>query len=464
MTTSVEAVVDALGWALLHSTWQLSILAGLLWLGLRLGHRAGSTTRYALCVGALFAAPFCFATTAWLCWDSPASAASSLAVVSMPHWLTGPSLADGNPSLDAGGAATGIGAVWLPRMVSLWLLGMLGFGARFVGGFMHVRALQRRGQRPVSAALQARVRGLARSLGMEQAVAVVESFEVAVPMVVGILRPVILLPSSTLAGLRPDELEAVLLHELAHIRRRDLWVGFVQGLVEVVLFFHPAVWWISGRLRAERELCCDDAVLAGGMSARLYAGALLRLSEQRLFGAHSAAATDGSLRFRIERLVGAPRPPQRGVRGLAAALLFCGLGLASIQSSLATDHAQSANLQASETDVAVDVNSVTAGTASMAQAGDSAALSQSLQQRVRDLAETDSEAVSVKSVALESGRIEVTGVAASSASLHELLVRIEASPYFSDVALHAVARADSEGSDRKTFRFSAQVVHESSSP
>ena len=117
----------------------------------------------------------------------------------------------------------------LPWVVSLWGMGMLLFGARFFGGLVQVRSLRRRDHRPVSAALQERVRVLALSLGIVHPVSVVESFQTTVPMVVGIIRPLILLPSSALAGLTPEQLESIVLHELAHIRRRDLWVGFGQG-------------------------------------------------------------------------------------------------------------------------------------------------------------------------------------------------------------------------------------------
>lgn len=215
-------------------------------------------------------------------------------------------------------------------------MGVVLFSARFFGGLLHVRALRLSGHRPVPAALQERVRVLALSLGIARPVSVVESLQVTVPMVVGIIRPLILLPSSALMGLTRAQLESVVLHELAHIRRRDLWVSFVQGLVEVVLFFHPAMWWMSSRLRAERELCCDDMVLERGTSAMVYARALLSLSEHRSH-AHSAAATDGSLRYRIERLVGQPGPPQRSIRGLAAVFIFCCVGLLSAQQSLASD-------------------------------------------------------------------------------------------------------------------------------
>lgn len=335
MSASSSALIDAVGWALVHSTWQLAALALVLWLLLRLSHHAASTTRYGFCAAALFSAPLCFAFTVLLCWDTPAVEFSALEVFSTARPVIGPLAPSGALASESAARSLAHTASALPWVVAVWLTGMLFFGLRFIGGFLYARSIRLRGHRAVAAALQERVRLLALSLGIDHPVSVVESFEVTVPMVVGIIRPLILLPTSALAGLSPDQLESVLLHELAHIRRRDLWVNFIQGLVEVMLFFHPAVWWMSSRLRAERELCCDDAVLARGTSSTVYAQALLRLSEQRLQGAHSAAATDGSLRFRIERLIGDPSPPQRSIRGLAAVFLFFSFGLMSAQQSLA---------------------------------------------------------------------------------------------------------------------------------
>ena len=335
MSASSSALVDAVGWALVHSTWQVSVLACGLWLLLRLSDRLPSSFRYTLCVAGLFTAPVLFLGTVLLCWDTPAVELLALEVFS--SGLSAPSVHAPAAAVAAVPANPAVSSMSL--VVSLWALGVLVFGVRFLGGLVQVRSLRLSGHRPVSAALQERVRVLALSLGIDPPVSVVESLQVTVPMVVGIIRPLILLPSSALVGLTPEQLESVLLHELAHIRRRDLWVSFVQGLVEVVLFFHPAMWWMSSRLRAERELCCDDVVLERGASAMVYARALLSLSEQRRDRVPSvaAAATDGSLRYRIERLVGQPGPPQRSVRGLAAIFLFCCFGLLSAQQSLASD-------------------------------------------------------------------------------------------------------------------------------
>ena len=109
---------------------------------------------------------------------------------------------------------------------------------------------------------QERLDRLARALRLSRPVALLESCLAEVPVVIGYVRPVILMPVGLLAGLPAGQVESILLHELAHIRRHDYLVNLLQTSVEGLLFYHPAVWWISGVIRAERENCCDDLVVA----------------------------------------------------------------------------------------------------------------------------------------------------------------------------------------------------------
>ncbi len=124
----------------------------------------------------------------------------------------------------------------------------------------------------------------------------------------GWIRPALLLPAATLAGLTPQQLEAVLAHELAHILRYDYVVNMLQTVVETLLFYHPAVWWASGRMRQERELCCDDLAVSACGDALCYARALTRLERLRVGApAHAGLAlgsTGGSLLYRIRRIMG----------------------------------------------------------------------------------------------------------------------------------------------------------------
>jgi uncharacterized protein (TIGR03435 family) len=156
---------------------------------------------------------------------------------------------------------------------------------------------------------------------------------VQVPTVVGWLRPVVLVPVGALGGLPAEHLEALLLHELAHIRRHDYLINILQSVAESLLFYHPAVWWVSGHIREERELCCDDLAVSINGDALTYARALAQLEAYRPAHLSAAiAANGGSLADRIARLLGHSRPAVRtglgpGVVTVAILLVTAAYGL-----------------------------------------------------------------------------------------------------------------------------------------
>ena len=299
------ALVDAIGMALLHAVWQLTLLALVLWVLLRLLESGTAVARYWLSTVALLLALVIFVLTVALLWDPDAATVRVLSVL---------------PELVESAAVT---TPWQltdvsPFLVGLWSSGVAVFSLLLLHGLHQTGQLRTVAVEPVSAELQRKVDSLVERLGMRHPVSVLHSGLADVPMVVGALKPVILLPGIALTGLSSEQLASVLLHELAHIRRRDLLVNLLQGLVEIVLFYHPAVWWISRRIRVERELCCDDVVTEHAEPIG-YARALLFLEEHRERSvALAVAATDGSLKHRIARLVGSATTPQRSSRGLSA--------------------------------------------------------------------------------------------------------------------------------------------------
>jgi hypothetical protein len=174
------------------------------------------------------------------------------------------------------------------------------------------------------------MRGLCTRLGITRPVSLRLSRRACGPFVVGVVRAVIVVPVSALTALSPAQLEAVLAHELAHIRRADFLWNILQTIVETLFFFHPAVWWIGRRLRAERELCCDDMALAACGDPVTYATALVALERVRP-AYRLAPALDGhgsgtGLRARVLRILGnAPQRPRR-----LAPLLLAGAAIASL--------------------------------------------------------------------------------------------------------------------------------------
>ena len=327
--------IETTGWTLLHFVWQGAILglvvAGLLWLC----RRRSANTRYAVASGglvALLAAPVVTAAVLWQAARTeplrPADRTASRALGSGS--MAGPALIP-NDSLNALHARLAAG---LPMVVAIWLTGASLLLVRMGGGLWKVHRLYEAGLAAPASRWQEVATRLASRLGLLDAVRVVESRLIGTPTVVGWMRPIILLPVAALANLTPAQVEAILAHELAHIRRHDYLVNLLQSLGETVLFYHPAVWWVSGRIRAEREDCCDDvAILVSGDRVG-YASTLAALEEWRgREMAPALGATDGPLGDRVRRILNRPSDPRpcfgRRVAALAVALVLCaGIGTA----------------------------------------------------------------------------------------------------------------------------------------
>ena len=208
---------------------------------------------------------------------------------------------------------------WLPYVVWTWIAGVVLLMARFAGGSWRVHRLRVASRAEAVSPWQAAGERLAGRLRLDVAFRVVESGLVDTPSVIGFLRPVILLPVAVLSNLSPGQVEALLAHELAHIRRRDYAVNLVQTAAETLLFFHPAVWWVSSRIREEREHCCDDVAVEVCGEPTAYAAALAELASWRSREiALSVGAAGGPLLARVRRLVGAPEEDEpRSASGLA---------------------------------------------------------------------------------------------------------------------------------------------------
>jgi bla regulator protein blaR1 len=239
---------------------------------------------------------------------------------------------------------------WLPMLVSVWLAGVAMLTLRLFSGWMWVQRMKSRDAQPVRESLEAMGRRLMRRLHIVRAVRFLESKTVDVPTVIGWLRPVVLLPVSTLAGLTPRQVEAILAHELAHIRRHDYLVNLLQTVVETLLFYHPAVWWLSHRIRVERENCCDDLAVSLCGDPVAYAAALAELEGLRGSSRELAlAASGGSLLQRIKRVLGAPSHAGRAPGWLAAGIALLLVAALSV-SAVNTDARGQLEISAVEPD------------------------------------------------------------------------------------------------------------------
>ncbi len=288
------AISQAVSAALLHFVWQGIVVAFLLWIALLLLRNRAPNTRYAASCTALALMAALPAVTIWTLYERPVSLSGSIAFIIPP----------------AAHAISASPGEWLALVrqwiLPLWAFGVALFSIRLGLAWRHVTLLRRTSEAAGGAVWEA-ASTLARHMSVARPVRVLVSKLADAPSVVGWLRPAILIPAAALAGLDAAQLQAILAHELAHIRRHDYLVNMLQTVVETLLFYHPAVWWVSSRMRHERELCCDDLAVRHCGDAIGYARALTKLERMRVMPEPAVAATGGSLMYRIQRLTGVVR-------------------------------------------------------------------------------------------------------------------------------------------------------------
>jgi len=309
-------LAHALGRALMHFLWEGALLAAALGAVMLLGAARSARWRHQVATACLLALPLAFGLTVAL-----SLSAGHSSVVALPP--AAPRLVL-NPVIAAGAPAAPIDRLaWL---APLWMGGVILFYVFRMAGWLRVDRMRRRGVCAAPAEWQQRLHALAAAVRVSQPVVLLESCLAGVPVVIGYWRPVILMPLGALTGLSAEQVEAILIHELAHIRRADYLVSLAQSAIEGLFFFHPAVWWISAVVRAEREYSCDDVVVALRPDARAYAAALTTLEQSRWAALEAApAANGGNLVKRIRRLLGEPAParvPNARVSALAGALVL----------------------------------------------------------------------------------------------------------------------------------------------
>jgi len=301
-------VMHRMAWSLIHFTWQGTAIAGLTATVLVLCERPA--TRYALCVCAL------------------------VAMLAAPV-LTFLFLADTGTAIVASGSgvnsAVGLHRAYhsadiLPWLTTAWFFGVTLFGLRASVSILILEHGRHRRMARLDAGTLAACRKLQGWFGLDRTIRFLTCDWLQAPAVIGWFRPIVLLPLATLAGLSPEQLELVIAHELAHIKRLDPFVNLFQFLVESLLFYHPAVWWLNRRIRAEREICCDEIAVAMCGQPIAYARALTLMEEWRAAPLLAMAANRSPLSNRILHILGRADGRAR-LPGLAGGLLLLGTAL-----------------------------------------------------------------------------------------------------------------------------------------
>jgi beta-lactamase regulating signal transducer with metallopeptidase domain len=333
-------VMHALGWALIHSLWQCLGLAALAAVLMAFSRRP--SIRYLVATGALvlmLAAPV--ATFLVLMeQDAPAHA--------LLHPSPAPPVFTASASMAAAdGTPIALGAIpvptysqtyfdpsrflapdylspgILPWLVGAWLCGVALLSLRLAGAFLLLEYKRSRQFNLPSPNILAVAHELQRQLGLSRVIRYLECGWLQAPAVIGWIRPIVLLPVRALTGLSETQLRAVIAHELAHIRRLDAFVNLLQILVETLLFYHPAIWWLNRRIRAERELACDEIAVRLTGDRIAYAKALTLMAEWEKAPQLAMAANRGPLSGRILHLLGrAPFGAGRRMLGVTGSILF----------------------------------------------------------------------------------------------------------------------------------------------
>ncbi|MBN2212736.1 MAG: pentapeptide repeat-containing protein [Bacteroidales bacterium] len=338
-----SGVVEAFGWMILHSLWQGAVISVILGLMMIITRKFSAGSRYFIAITAMLFMPvtavytfFRYYTPAGSVMTVEAPMVRSEAVVTATNTQSEENRIRPVTLPAAEKRVSGRMRSYreyfyqhIPFIVTIWMLGMLVFALKFLGGLAYTQRLKHYRILPVSDEWQQVFDRLAKMLNLKKAVRILQSTLVTVPMVVGYFKPVVLIPVSAFTGLSPKQLEAVILHELAHIVRKDYIINILQSVVEIIFFYHPAVWWMSKMVRQEREHCCDDIAIEKSGDSVSFAKALANIQEQIFIRENIALALgrDSNHLFkRIKRLLNQPNMKTNFTEGFTAScIIFAGI-------------------------------------------------------------------------------------------------------------------------------------------
>jgi beta-lactamase regulating signal transducer with metallopeptidase domain len=331
----------ALGWTLLHFLWQGAVLALAFAVVDKMTRRTSASLRYLVALGALALMPLVVVATfaIEMRTAAPTNAIAQRKAEIAQLYLDAAPTATGrdltlvlSPTLSRRTWIANHMEPMLPWVDGVWMIGISLLALRAMGGWYQLQRLRKRARWTIPADVARQFHQISEQMRLARQISLRISEEVISPLAMGAWRATVILPVSAVLRMPPSELEAVLAHELAHIRRFDYLCNLFQTAVESVLFFHPAVWWISRTVRDRREVCCDEIAVSVCADPIVYAQALLRLEEQKSAQLQLAVALkgpNGSLLRRVKLVLGdggtTDSRATSGVRVAAAAILAMGL-------------------------------------------------------------------------------------------------------------------------------------------
>ncbi len=308
-----NALVNAIGWTLVHSVWQISIWAMVAVTILIIAHKNKAKIRYNL-LAVVFLG---ICTTSTITFRNHYIKASKdfknpVTVNEVGHPVNTRNVEYQPAQGEVTERSTKMIAWFhdyfnrhLPGIVTVWFLGFLFFFLRYIGGIAWVMRLKSTSS-IITGEYEDVLYKYCRKMKLRRFVDIGKSIKINSPMIIGHFKPIILFPAQILTGLSQEQIESVLFHELAHVKRNDFLVNLVQSFIETVFFYHPAIWWLSASISTEREHVCDDLAIKGGVGANQMVGTLVRLAEVFTGAPQHSQAFSGNqynIKNRIHRLI-----------------------------------------------------------------------------------------------------------------------------------------------------------------
>lgn len=335
-----DPLVHSIGWTLLHACWQIVLVALVLRVVIGLLERYSANLAYGISISSLLL------ITIWSGWTflnqydyfdqaiqlAPLEIAYEVETSALVTTEAGQLLEQVEaPVFDTGWEQQFYNLeYYLPLLVLLWLAGASFLTLRFIRGWLRVRQLRRKGLRAIDADWLTKFEILKEKMKLSKPIRFSFSTMVEEPITIGYFKPIILMPLSMFTQLEPAMIEAVVLHELAHIKRSDFLINILQSLLEIIFFFHPGIWWISKKIRQTREHACDDLAVRACQDPLLYANTLTQIQFSYLTTkndlAMSATGKTGDFTTRIKRLFGYSESPVNRKKSIAfSSIVFTSL-------------------------------------------------------------------------------------------------------------------------------------------
>ncbi|HAN19754.1 MAG: hypothetical protein A2X13_12285 [Bacteroidetes bacterium GWC2_33_15] len=356
-----DEIISAFGWTFVNVLWQGFLIAFLMGLVLKLFINFSSQTRYYIALASLLLIVGLAVINFSNNYDPPGQKTThktnletgKYEQVIKPGYIPGPPVTQNQGKTYLFALLNNIDK-YFPLLLNIWLAGILFYIVRFITGLIYSQKLRYSNIIQVPEKWERKFYSLSKKLSINKRIKYLESKILKVPVVLGYLKPVIIVPAGMLTGIPENQVEAIIAHELAHIKRNDYLVNILQTILEMIFFFHPAVWYISSTIRTERENCCDDIALTACDESLIYAKALVSVQEFYTGKVYSAVAFSGQkkqLLNRIKRMIMKPEMKSNlSDKIIATLIVILGIVVLTVSTNL---NAESSEPKAMVTD---DIN------------------------------------------------------------------------------------------------------------